>query len=208
MYIDVSAVVPWRPRVPINPPVEMVITGAGTLLDGLRRSARSTPPLGLGQLLVGASPAFPLDGARPHAVALAHACVGADTGGVSTAAGALLGLGPGLTPSGDDFLGGAFFARRVLAASERDPRWTRATRAVVEQARERTHAISAALLSDMTEGHGHAPLHDLATALAAGPAAAADALAAAQRLARLGHSSGWDILTGLLAALLGPSALG
>jgi hypothetical protein len=184
-----------------------VTAAARALLVAVRRTAASTPPLGLGRLLVGATPDFPLAGAGPRAVALARACLSGDATTAVAAAEALLGLGPGLTPSGDDFLGGAFFARRALTASARDDGWTRAAGAVVERARARTHAISAALLSDMIEGHGHAPLHDLAGALAEGPPAAGAALAAAHRLGRIGHSSGWDMLTGLLAALLGPSAL-
>ncbi|MGH7391093.1 MAG: DUF2877 domain-containing protein, partial [Candidatus Rokuibacteriota bacterium] len=68
-------------------------------------------------------------------------------------------------------------------------------------ARARTHPVSAALLGDLLAGEGWAPLHDLARAVAADDGAAA--VAAAGGLVRLGHSSGWDLLTGFLAALTG-----
>ena len=64
-----------------------------------------------------------------------------------------------------------------------------------------THPISVALLGDLAAGVGHAPLHDLLAALAADRHA--DAVDAARRLVRLGHTSGWDMLAGLVAGLSG-----
>jgi hypothetical protein len=55
------------------------------------------------------------------------------------------------------------------------------------------------LLGDLLDGDAYAPLHDLAAALARDDAGAA--LDAAVRLTRIGHSSGWDMLTGFLGAL-------
>ena len=71
-------------------------------------------------------------------------------------------------------------------------------------AAERTHPISAALISDLLAGEGHGPLHDLAVALM-GDAPPARALAAARRLTALGHSSGWDMLAGFAGAIIGPA---
>ena len=67
----------------------------------------------------------------------------------------------------------------------------------------RTHPVSAALLGDLAGGMGWAPLHDLVAALADENVRLADG--PAQRLVRLGHSSGWDLLAGF-AAGLGASA--
>ena len=118
------------------------------------------------------------------------------------AATALLGLGPGLTPSGDDYVGGAFFARARVAGGDARAHWARAAAAVRAHAPGRTHPISAALLGDLLDGDGPAPLHDLVGALARGAPVAA-ALAAARRLVRLGHSSGWDMLAGFIGGISG-----
>src|SRR5262249_31174456 len=53
--------------------------------------------------------------AGARADALASACAADDPVSAAAAANTLVGLGPGLTPAGDDFTGGAFFARAVLA---------------------------------------------------------------------------------------------
>ncbi len=163
-------------------------------------------PDGFGALLVGRAPAFPLDAAAGRAARLAAACDADDADAALEAATDLLGLGPGLTPSGDDFAGAAFFARALLddAAAARAA-WARAGAALVMRARERTHPISAALLADMVEGCGHAPLHELAQALVADAPPAAT-LEAARRLVRIGHSSGWDVLAGLTAGVAGSRA--
>jgi hypothetical protein len=134
---------------------------------------------------------------------MADACARDAAADAAAAGEPLLGLGPGLTPSGDDFVGGVLFARRVLAPG--DAAWSRAATSLVERTHTRTHPISAALLTDLAHGEGHEPLHDLVDALADG--APDRALAAVEQLGRLGHSSGWDMLTGVLVGLTGPAAL-
>jgi hypothetical protein len=147
---------------------------------------------------VGAALEFPLAGARDRADALAAACAGDEPVSAARAAVTLLGLGPGLTPAGDDFVGGAFFARAMLtAAGSSATGWRQAAEIVREAASRSTHPISAVLLGDLLAGEGWAPLHDLARALASDDEAAATA--AARRLVRLGHSSGWDLLAGFVA---------
>jgi Protein of unknown function (DUF2877) len=200
MTIDVGAGPPWRPAA-----LALDAETAATLADGWAAltadAAALGTPTGFGAWLVGAPLAFPLDGARGAAEALARACAHDDAAGATDAALALLGLGAGLTPSGDDFVGGAFFARALLAtAGAADPEgWRRAALAVVTAAPAFTHPISVALVADLVAGLGWAPLHELVSALAArAPRAAAEA---ARRLATLGHSSGWDLLAGLGAGL-------
>ena len=184
----------WRPQElprPIQPEtLARESRGLTGMVDRLGR------PDGFGALLVGERPACPLDRAAEDARRFLEACARNDA---ATAAGIgerLLGLGPGLTPAGDDLVGGAFFARRLIAW---DAGWKEAAAALRARARERTHPISATLLGDLLDGVGYAPLHDLALALAERDRAAA--LDAAARLIRIGHSSGWDILTGVLGAL-------
>src|SRR5262249_41662879 len=106
--------------------------------------------------------------------------------------------------AGDDYVGGVFFAHALLDAAESRERWRMAGETVTAQARQATHPISAVLLGDLVAGRGHAPLHDVVRALAdGGPLPAL--IDAARRLRRIGHSSGWDILAGLLTALLPPA---
>jgi Protein of unknown function (DUF2877) len=199
--LDSGALTPWQP-----PALSLERAGAQRLVVGWRRLAAAAalgPVGGFGVLVTGGALAFPLDGARDVAAALADACARDDAAAGAEAAMALLGLGGGLTPSGDDFVGGALFARGLLGAARcaDAAAWRRAGEAVCRAARARTHPISATLLGDLVAGRGWASLHELVAALAAG--ATTQAAAAARRLVRLGHTSGWDLLAGLGAGLGG-----
>jgi uncharacterized protein DUF2877 len=200
--LDLSAAREWAPAA-----LPTGVSGAamaGAAAELARLVPRLGRPEGFGALLTGAPLPFPLNHAARDATALVAACGAGDAGAAATLGERLLGLGPGLTPAGDDLVGGAFFARRVLAdVGAVDPAsWRQAVAVLHACARERTHRISAALLGDLLDGAAYAPLHDLAAALAAGDTTTA-ALAAATRLLAIGHSSGWDILTGFLTALRG-----
>jgi Protein of unknown function (DUF2877) len=202
---DLSGVDPWRPRPVDDPVVSVVRAGSRELLAAIRAGAIGEPR-GLGGLLTGGALGFPLAAAVPYAEALAQACEDDDAAAAERAAAPLLGLGPGLTPSGDDFVGGAFFARAILGNGRRRPDspWTLAAGLVRERARGRTHPISFTLLSDLLSGDGHASLHDVAMSTAT--ADLRRSIAAALRLVRIGHSSGWDILAGCVAGILGREA--
>jgi hypothetical protein len=160
-------------------------------------------PRGLGRLLVpgdGARGADQLlERARPHAARLAAACSADDPDAAIAPAVALLGLGEGLTPNGDDYVGGALFG--VRAAGRTASAWRDASAHIVREARTRTHPISARLLGDLAAGEGWASLHDLTDAIGAGNAAGT--AIAARRVVALGASSGWDVLAGFVAGLLG-----
>ena len=156
------------------------------------------PPRGFGLLLAGRMPDFPLDGGVARVRELAVAYAADDLRDVERATLALAGFGTGLTPSGDDLAGGALFARRTLRP---DPAWAALAERLIPAVAARTHAISAALFADLARGASFAPLHDCAAALARGDASAASD--AARKLARIGHSSGWDMLTGCLIGLAG-----
>jgi hypothetical protein len=179
----------WSPRLPAPG------TATADACARLRAEvARLGEPRGFGWLLVGGTPPFPLDLAVGRGHALAAAYRSEDTDAVYRASRALLGLGGGLTPSGDDLVGGALFGR--LLVSDDALRWRALGERLAAEATRASHAISAALLADLVAGASFAPLHELAEALAAGDDAAA--LAAARALAALGHSSGWDMLAGVL----------
>jgi len=106
----------------------------------------------------------------------------------------LIGLGPGLTPSGDDYLGGVLVALRwVGRGAQADSLW----RWLEPRLSERTSAISAAHLAAAAGGEVHEALHDLLTDLAAWETP--DLLPRLSRLDSLGHTSGWDALAGIVA---------
>jgi hypothetical protein len=106
----------------------------------------------------------------------------------------LIGLGPGLTPSGDDYLGGVLVALRwVGRGAHADSLW----RWLEPRAAERTSAISAAHLAAAASGEMHEALHEVLRDLSAWEAP--DLLPALARLDSVGHTSGWDALAGIVA---------
>lgn len=114
----------------------------------------------------------------------------------------LAGLGQGLTPSGDDFLGGLFFCLASLGQAFPDlglPDHTHYSEFILH-CKGSTNPISFALLEDHFRGHSLEPMHQILHGLLdGGPVEAL--LAPGQAMTRLGHSTGWDILTGFLAGL-------
>ncbi len=111
---------------------------------------------------------------------------------LKVAADALGGLGPGLTPSGDDMLSGILFAFRSLGGPEVEPALVSVARSV------RTNDLAAALLEAAAGGFHIEPVHDLTIAAAGGNEKAA--AEAAAELARFGSSSGPDVAYGLRLA--------
>ncbi|MBI2218858.1 MAG: DUF2877 domain-containing protein [Candidatus Rokubacteria bacterium] len=209
--IDTAGARTWRPE-------PLLLDGdRATVLIHRARELRERldavgPPAGLAVLIGGRTTAHATAPSRlsdasahraaPHVRALARACAAGDAFAATGPATALLGLGAGLTPSGDDLVGAMYFARHLLAhASLVDAdAWRASASTVVACARTRTHRISAALLHDLATGDGHAPLHDLVAALSRG-AAPVPVFDVARRLVRIGHSSGWDMLAGLFIGL-------
>ncbi len=130
----------------------------------------------------------------------------------------LLGLGPGLTPAGDDVLCGLFAGLRVLGR-----RWTHQrsrcegtlatlSDCIVAEAPRRTTSLSSTLLLSATRGVAMEPLlHLLETA------GTNTGMSGVDELLMVGHSSGSDMLTGALLAgatlvrweeLFGPAVVG
>ncbi len=159
-----------------------------------RSVARSTAARGFGNLLTGRKPPFPLDlcALRVDNLIAAYALDDADR--AVSASRALLGVGTGLTPSGDDLVGAALFGHRLVTG--RSPGWDAAAAELSIRIKELSNAVSAALFSDLARGQSFAPLHALAEALVQDDDSAA--LRAACELSALGHSSGWDMLTGFI----------
>lgn len=102
----------------------------------------------------------------------------------------LIGLGVGLTPSGDDALGGAAIALRAFGddrAADTLAAFLRAT------APGKTSDIAWAFLDAACDGQGTSGFHGALAALVEGGDFAP--------LDSMGHSSGWDAMDGALAAL-------
>jgi hypothetical protein len=120
---------------------------------------------------------------------------------ITAFAGGLAGLGPGLTPAGDDWLAGWLVGLRAAAAvNDSDPLLPLEAvgRAVVGSARSRTSRLSLAFLQAAADGAVAEPWHALLTALAD-----ADPMPlrhAAAEIMRHGATSGSDMLAGFLAA--------
>jgi hypothetical protein len=105
---------------------------------------------------------------------------------------ALGGLGPGLTPAGDDALSGILFAFRAMGGPTVEPALAAVARSV------RTSDLGAAVLAAAAAGFHIEPVHDLVMAAAAGDRAGA--FTAAVDLDRFGSSSGADVAYGLRLA--------
>lgn len=109
--------------------------------------------------------------------------------------GELVGLGPGLTPSGDDLLSGALIALASLDLLEvRDVLWR-----VCADHLARTNDISRAHLRSAAQGYGAAALH---VAIGAVMIGAGDRIETAiGAVSSIGHSSGRDAFAGALMVL-------
>ncbi|MDQ2806314.1 MAG: DUF2877 domain-containing protein [Chloroflexota bacterium] len=122
----------------------------------------------------------------------------ADTEGATTALIRLIGLGPGLTPSGDDVVAGILAT--LVWTQPPDLDVAALVAAIRAAAPQHTNRISARLLWHAGAGTLYAPALALGTALLAGDSAAV--AAPAQQLFALGHTSGVDLAVGLLAGRL------
>lgn len=132
---------------------------------------------------------------------LGTALAAGDASAVETAAGNLIGKGPGLTPLGDDVLVGAMAGSLLLGEAMGNRALRRlvagATPGICALARERTTALSATLLRHAARGEVDDASAGLLRALCGrgDPASSLDALLA------LGHTSGAGLATGLLAGV-------
>ncbi len=124
-----------------------------------------------------------------------------DNAKMTEAARKLAGVGPGLTPAGDDLLLGAMYG---LWATQPPASALQSAETIATVAVERTHALSAAWLAAGSRGEAAAPWHQLVAAIGAGDSAAVQT--AALRILPTGHTSGADALAGFMAVLQGSSA--
>jgi hypothetical protein len=174
LVLSGPAMVAWRGALPHHLLVE-AISARRLAVEALRRARPSAilePPLA---------------GAARRAAA-------AVTGGdLWAAAEELGGLGPGLTPAGDDVLAGLLLAARARSGADAEAGLLAVAASVA------TTALSSAFLCWAARGQHVGPAHDLLAAAARGdgPGAAA----AVTRLGRFGSSSGADVAYGLRLGL-------
>ena len=160
-------------------------------LDALRACLDGhVPQEGLGCTILGVHNALSVH-AQPALEAIDRWLAGNALG---AEAAQLVGLGPGLTPSGDDYFGGVLVALRWMGrGSQADSLW----RWLEPCLPQRTSAISAAHLSAAASGQVHEALHEVLENLSAWQVP--DLHPSLGRLDAVGHTSGWDALAGIVA---------
>lgn len=187
IWIDLSQAVPWNPRLPL---------------------LRQLPTVALPSLYE-ITKQFPSSALETGAAALTHRAqqgkewlqsgiLQADSHRIADGVGLLAGLGPGLTPAGDDFLVGLLVALHSLVLEQASQQtigrdWHES---IAEQAARSTTRLSAAWLRHAGQGRFGETWHYLINAL---NRHSADAItAAAHRILTTGASSGVDAMSGFL----------
>lgn len=174
---------PWEPA-PMRGDSRPDLEALRVCLDG------HVPQEGLGCMILGVHNALSVH-AQPALEAIDRWLAGNALG---NEAAQLIGLGPGLTPSGDDYLGGVLVALRWLG---RGPQADSLWRWLEPRLAGRTSAISAAHLAAAASGQMHEALHEVLDNLSAWQTP--DLHPCLARLDAVGHSSGWDALAGIVA---------
>jgi hypothetical protein len=182
--IDLSADSTWQPAT--------LSSSLAPDLAALREAAQSRAPReGLGCLVAGSHNALSAHG-QPALEALERWLAGH---ALEPQVEELIGLGPGLTPAGDDYLGGVLVALRSI---ERGAQAVTLWRWLEPRLEGRTNAISAAHLAAAAQGEAHEALHACLEKLFEKDPAWEAPLSA---LAAVGHGSGWNGLAGVTAVL-------
>ena len=204
-----NAWAPWQPSVLTQAfDIHRLQVGAATCLALLQPDAGHPLQTGLhakGLLLwlTGQTMAFPLNHAASRFDAARDALAQRDLAAFETTALRLLGLGNGLTPSGDDFVGGIMFTlahlRRLSPAQAWLVNLPQVACQLSQAAQTTTNVISAALLDDLLAGSSYRVLHALLAALDSQNHRQIETATA--DLLTLGASSGADLLAGVLLAL-------
>ena len=136
-----------------------------------------------------------ISAAQHYQHGLGAALSGRDVDRLEAAVSELVGLGVGLTPSGDDYLVGSLAALHHLGTT--GPVVSVLGGAVAAQA-SRTTTLSRHFLSAAAGGRFH---HDVRWAATAALTAPAEVAAAFSRVAAIGSTSGTDVLHGLVDTL-------
>lgn len=170
------------------------------------QASLAAQPLASTQGAFGSCPSVALVQARAGALTdgVRQGYAQGDLGKIAAFAGRLAGLGPGLTPAGDDWLAGWLVGLRAATAMNngRPPLDLDAVgRTVVGSARLRTSRLSLAFLQAAADGALAEPWHALLDALM--DTDQTSLRHAAAEIMRHGATSGSDMLAGFLAAFVG-----
>lgn len=130
---------------------------------------------------------------------LIGAIISADRAHIAQQVDRLAGLGPGLTPLGDDLLVGCCLALTLLAARTGEERWSSLRQEIALQAASRTTPRSAAWLQQAARGEYAREFLLVAQALCRGDHPCLPHLLA--RVTQVGATSGWAVTFGLIATL-------
>lgn len=207
---------PVLPRLdPRDPELEAAWRGCAARLASLQE-ARGTD-LRLAEVLddakagaaagtaMGAALAAAIVGLARAMAANVESCGARDEGGdrrLALAAARLVGLGAGLTPSGDDFLCGLLAAVHSSFCEDIRERILSELRGIADIAFASTNAIGATYIACALEGWFSPALVGLARSLGAeGGSVPGAALCAIERLCSFGQGSGCDTATGFLFGL-------
>ena len=133
---------------------------------------------------------------------ITQACLDHEFPRILEQADSLIGLGEGLTPSGDDFIGGLLFCSTQLRHSYPAMDCSDLCKDFnVMENEPRTNIVSYTMLKDHAEGHAVDTLHRFIHAVLTGrPMDAVYGIAS--ELTQIGHSTGWDLLAGVLTGML------
>jgi Protein of unknown function (DUF2877). len=126
----------------------------------------------------------------------------ADKTRIKESASSLIGLGPGLTPSGDDYLAGLLLS--LVAASKLLPESFTASKnilsnTIIELARGLTNDISYQMLVFAAEGTGSELMENMVLSLFCAAQTKNSLIQAAIDLSTVGASSGFDQLLGIMS---------
>ncbi|MGI9436629.1 MAG: DUF2877 domain-containing protein, partial [Geminicoccaceae bacterium] len=192
----------WRPILPRRLPERRQAAAGLAFLE--RQAAQHQPGDGLIRLAMdeNAAPRNAVERAAFRSVrALRCECVGwlrNDISSIPDGMSDLIGLGPGLTPSGDDLICGFLIGcHHVGEGARAQDLWCR----IKAHAEVATSPISRAHLAAAAEGQGAAALHHLLDAVIANHAG--DIIETLDAVVRIGHSSGWDATGGIYLLLSG-----
>ena len=216
--LRLSGAVPWSPR-PVqslaHPTVirarirNLVAALESEIPDaGLAPLVRCSTELALGMTVRPPVESNVARHALPAVEGLAAGLAAADEHRVHTGVQRLIGLGPGLTPSGDDLLAGSLVALTSVQAAGPSHSGSAArdllANAVLRYAPNGATVISAAMLRNAALGVATSTVHRLLAALLETRPLVAP-IQPARELVCTGHTSGWDSLAGLLLGVLSSS---
>jgi len=214
LSIRLRNAVVWRPQpsIRVGP---CAVESPRRILDAIERTARRSTPRGCFASIAYPSLADDAAGfsevmaakleaiATPAIASLSRVSSGSGVSAELREAIGLVGLGGGLTPSGDDVLGGFLFTLRTLDSAllgllgidwQQIETWLR-------QIEGLTNKISFAILADHARGEGAASLSVLVNAGLDGSPEERLTQAVGQ-VSMIGHSSGWDMLVGVRCACM------